>query len=52
MSVDKQKSITEPLISQVEDLREMKKLSTCNVPIEAFGDASQSLAQLEKEVSI
>ena len=50
MSVDEQNRVTEPLVDEVEALREMKKLSARNVPIEAFGDASHSLMQLEKEV--
>ena len=50
MTYNEQIAATDPYINDLQELREMKKLSARNVPIEAFGDASHSLMQLEKEV--
>jgi len=50
MSAEEQIAATDPLLADIEELREMKKLAVRNVPLESFQDASSSLKTLEKEV--
>ena len=50
MSAEEQIAATDPLLADIEELREMKKLAVWNVPLESFQDASSSLKTLEKEV--
>ena len=52
MSYDEQKKVTKDLVKEIEELREMKKLSVHNVPIEAFHDTTNSLGSIEKQVSL
>jgi len=50
MSLEEQINVTDPLLPDIEELREMKKLAVRNVPLESFQDASSNLKTLEKEV--
>lgn len=50
MSSDAQDEATKDLVSEIEELREMKKFSTHNVPLNSVNDASKNLKGLEKEV--
>jgi hypothetical protein len=50
MSLEEQINVTNPLLPEIEELREMKKLAIRNVPLESFQDASSNLKTLEKEV--
>jgi len=50
MSDEEQHRIMVSLIKEVEELREMKKCSTHNVPLKAFADANASIRKLEEDV--
>jgi hypothetical protein len=50
MSSDAQDKATKDLVSEIEELREMKKFSMHNVPLNSVNDASKNLNGLEKEV--
>jgi len=50
MSLDEQKAATEDLQQQLEETREMKQLSTHNVPINAFKDGRATLDRIQTEV--
>ncbi|KAF9521576.1 hypothetical protein CPB83DRAFT_750655, partial [Crepidotus variabilis] len=47
---EEQVTITEPLLKDIEELREMKKLSVHNVPMASFNDATTTLLHLEDEI--
>ena len=52
MSLDAQDEATKDLVSEIEELREMKKYSTHNVPLDSVNDASKNIKGLEKEVPV
>jgi len=51
MSPSEQKAATKDLINDLQDRREMKALSTRNIPVEAFHDAQATIKNLEREAS-
>jgi hypothetical protein len=51
MSDSDKDNATKDLIEDLEDQREMKALSTHNVPLGSFHDADATIQSLEKEVS-
>jgi predicted Fe-S protein YdhL (DUF1289 family) len=50
MSYDERKEVTEDLVKDLTTQREMKKLSTRNVPMESFRDAQKALDMIHQEV--
>ena len=51
MSPSEQKAATKDLINELQDRREMKALSTRNIPVEAFHNAQATIKNLEREAS-
>ncbi|KAG6859322.1 hypothetical protein C0995_009712, partial [Termitomyces sp. Mi166 len=48
MSTEKKIEFTDPLIAELKECKANTKFGTHNVPLEAFGDATQSLQAMEK----
>lgn len=52
MSAHEQNEVTQDLILEVEEQREMKSLSARNGPLSSFGDVKKTLDAIEYEVFV
>ena len=50
MSYDEQKAATSSTIQELQDVREMKILTKCNVALSAFHDTKKTLESIEHQV--
>jgi hypothetical protein len=52
MSKEEQEEATNNAVKELEEHREMKSFSSCNVPIHVFHNAHATIESIEREVRI